>query len=61
MKIMLINPSQYDEFGKPVKFRRGTFAPTGLLLLAERIKRMGRSIEVKIVDACVDDIPYDEK
>jgi len=58
-KILLVNPSKYDETGLREKYRFATIPPSGLVLLANRVKKLG-NIAVKIVDEWIEDIPFEQ-
>ena len=60
MKLLLINPSKYDEKGNLMKFKYGAIPPTNLLLISSLIKDY-KQVQVKIVDEFIDDIPFHEK
>jgi len=59
MKLLLINPSNYDEDGNLMKFKYGAFPPLNLLILAYLVKDY-KNIEVTIVDEFIQDIPFDD-
>ena len=59
MKLLLINPSKYDENGCLMKFKYGTFPPLNLLILASLIKDY-KQVKVKIIDEFIEDIPFKE-
>ncbi len=59
MKLLLINPSKYDENGKLMTFKYGTFPPFNLLYLASLIKDY-KQVEVKIIDEFIEDVPFEE-
>ncbi len=58
MKLLLINPSKYDDNGNLMKFKYGAIPPTNLLILASLIKNY-KQVKVKIIDEFIDDIPFD--
>jgi hypothetical protein len=58
MKIRLIQPSQLDEYGNPVKFSNLFFPNLGLPTLAALTPE---GVEVGITTEYVDDIDFDEE
>ncbi len=60
MRILLVNPSKYDERGLLERYRLGTIPPSGLVHLASRAKRL-KNVEVKIVDEWIEDVPFQEQ
>ena len=60
MKLLLINPSKYDENNKLMKFEYGIFPPLNLLILASLIKDY-KKVKVTIIDEFIEDIPFNEK
>ncbi|MBU1078443.1 MAG: B12-binding domain-containing radical SAM protein, partial [Spirochaetes bacterium] len=59
MKLLLINPSKYDEKGNLIKFKLGSFPPLNLLILASLVKKYPQ-VKTKIVDEFIEDIPFKE-
>lgn len=57
MKLLLINPSKYDEQGNLMKFKYGTFPPLNLLILASLIKKY-KQVKITIIDEFIEDIPF---
>ena len=58
-RILLVNPSKYDDKGVREKYRFATIPPSGLVLLANRVKRLPNTA-VRVVDEWIEDIPFDE-
>ena len=59
MKLLLINPSQYDINGNLMKFKYGTLPPLNLLILASLAKEY-KQIEIKIIDEYIENIPFEK-
>lgn len=59
MKLLLINPSKYDENGVLMKFQYGTFPPLSLMILASLVKEIP-DVRTRIVDEFIEDIPWEE-
>jgi len=59
MKLLLINPSKYDEKGRLMKFKFGTFPPLNLLLLSGLIEKY-KNVKIKIIDEFIEEIPFNE-
>lgn len=60
MKLLLINPSKYDEDGNLMKFKFGAFPPVNLLILAGLLKDF-KQVKIKIIDEFIEDIPFNDK
>lgn len=58
MKVLLINPSKYDEHGVLEKYRKGTLPPLNLVIVATLMQAAG--VDVRIVDEYLEDVPFDE-
>ena len=58
MKLLLINPSKYDEEGKLMKFKYAALPPVNLLILAALLKH-NKQIKITIIDEFIDNIPFD--
>ncbi len=59
MKVLLINPAKYDKKGVREFYRYASIPPSGLVLLASRLKKL-RNVQVRIVDEWIEDVPFQE-